>query len=680
VRDAHRGWGLRSLRGYLAVMATLLVLLVCGATAIGIWQLDASSRQQTSVQLLNTSRAMSLAVDGRVQTYAATLMALRQSEAVKRRDWRAVDAEARTLLAGPDAWIVVGDRHRHQLVNTRLPPGAALPSGRDAPEMWPALDRGDMHVCNLAQGYVAANILCVDVPIMEDGRAAYHLSAIFTARSMRDVMNPERIGGGRILTVLDRTGRIAWRNRNAEHLVGRLASAELRTAIASQGDGFRKSVTLDGLPVVVAFSRSPLSGWTFLVSLPQDEIAADARHALIYGGAAGLILLLVGASVGALAGRRVASAVDRLNAAASRVAAGGQPAFEPSGLEEIDAAGAALEAAIAARDVSQERFALAQEVGGIGAWEWDARRDEGHVTDSYKAMHGLTHVAGPLRLAQVLAMIHPDDLPGYRQRLAAATLQAAPSTNEYRVVHADGAIRWIFAKGRPLFDAAGERTGAVGIVMDITERKAAEERLQLLMREVDHRANNLMAVIQGAVSLSRAEDPKRLQEIIVGRVQALARAHQLLAASRWAGADLRRLVEEEMAPYTLGEAGRVGIVGDSLSLSPGAAQGLAMGLHELATNAAKHGALSTAQGQVSIRWRVIAGRLHLHWQESGGPPVTAPDRKGFGTTVLQRALSGAVGGTTRLDWRSDGLVCDFELPLEPAPPTDPDMWAPALAI
>ncbi|HEY0434993.1 MAG TPA: hypothetical protein VGC92_00020 [Phenylobacterium sp.] len=136
-----------------------------------------------------------------------------------------------------------------------------------------------------------------------------------------------------------------------------------------------------------------------------------------------------------------------------------------------------------------------------------------------------------------------------------------------------------------------------------------------------------------------------------------------MSEARWQGADLRRLVEEELLAFSLGEAARVAIEGPDVALSPAAAQALAMALHELATNAAKYGSLSVPAGRVSVSWtRKGRGALAIRWTESGGPEVARPSRRGLGTAMLARALSGTLGGKSKLDWRTEGLVCELELP------------------
>jgi two-component sensor histidine kinase len=230
----------------------------------------------------------------------------------------------------------------------------------------------------------------------------------------------------------------------------------------------------------------------------------------------------------------------------------------------------------------------------------------------------------------------------------------------------DGAIRTLYHDlvAQPLFAEDGSVEAVFVEGYDVTDKVEAEGRLKLVVQELDHRANNLLAVVQSIVRLSRADSPQGLQRNIIGRIDALARAHQLVSDVRWQLGDLRRLIGEELLPYTLGEPGRSSLEGPPMELNAAEAQALAMGFHELATNAAKYGALSTPGGTISVTWECDAGGArHIRWQEDGGPPAPPPVRKGFGANVLERALLG-VGGATRLTWRSEGLVCEFDLPPE----------------
>ena len=173
----------------------------------------------------------------------------------------------------------------------------------------------------------------------------------------------------------------------------------------------------------------------------------------------------------------------------------------------------------------------------------------------------------------------------------------------------------------PFKDASGKVVGAVNMLVDITERKTAEERQRLLSNEVDHRANNLLAVVQALVRMADAPTVPELKRSLEGRIKALAHAHVLLAQSRWTGADLQHLVSEEIAPYMGGASPRVWLSGPVLTLEPAVAQSMAMIVHELATNAAKHGALSGA-GRVMVDWQQDGcERLVFRWTEVGGPPL-----------------------------------------------------------
>jgi PAS domain S-box-containing protein len=258
--------------------------------------------------------------------------------------------------------------------------------------------------------------------------------------------------------------------------------------------------------------------------------------------------------------------------------------------------------------------------------------------------------------ASVADVIDLADAP----RVAAwrASEPRSPQRAEWRLRRRDGSWIDVEITSRLLPDDRW-----FGTVRDITVRKESEERLRLLAREVDHRANNLLAVVQSAITLSRADDTQGLKQVLIGRVSALARAHQLLADGRWTGADLRRLIEEELGAFAEWDDGRVAIAGEAMELPPQLAQSVAMAIHELATNAVKHGALSAPGGRVAVTWSRPAADAApiIVWRESGGPPVRAPKRRGLGTNLLERALRGTDGGRTEIQWAESGVVCTLWL-------------------
>jgi two-component sensor histidine kinase/CheY-like chemotaxis protein len=249
-------------------------------------------------------------------------------------------------------------------------------------------------------------------------------------------------------------------------------------------------------------------------------------------------------------------------------------------------------------------------------------------------------------------------LPQYRSALEAADAESStnptPFEHEFEVRLPSGEVRWLRLSSAPRRLPDG-RIVWDGVQLDITEQKQAEERQRLLARELDHRAKNLLAVVQSILQLSRAEDIGSFVATVGGRVMALARAHSLLSDNRWEGGDLRQLVEEELAPYCSG-AGRIAIDGPAAILTPAASQSLALALHELATNAARHGSLTRPTGRLAITWVASADGLRLVWDESRGPVVVGPPtRCGFGSTVIAASIRQGLQGDLALEWRPEGL-------------------------
>ncbi|HEY0838053.1 MAG TPA: HWE histidine kinase domain-containing protein [Azospirillum sp.] len=213
-------------------------------------------------------------------------------------------------------------------------------------------------------------------------------------------------------------------------------------------------------------------------------------------------------------------------------------------------------------------------------------------------------------------------------------------------------------------------SGVFLLLVDVTERRRADEAQELLVREVDHRAKNALAVVQAVIRLTDADTKETFLDAIDGRISALARTHTLLARSRWEGADFATLADEELAAYR--SAGRVRTGGPALVLSAAAAQAIGMVLHELATNAAKHGALSVPDGRVGVFWSIAAdGGLTLEWEETGGPPVAPPTRRGFGSRLVRGNVETQLRGRATFEWRAAGLRVAITLPPDHFKETQP---------
>jgi PAS domain S-box-containing protein len=211
----------------------------------------------------------------------------------------------------------------------------------------------------------------------------------------------------------------------------------------------------------------------------------------------------------------------------------------------------------------------------------------------------------------------------------------------------------------PVKNAYGKIIGASKIARDISEQKRNQEQIATLAREAEHRSKNLLSSVLAIVNFSQSQTPDGLKDVIRGRIQALANVHSLFVETRWLGAELSDIANQELAPFREHDEGRVRIDGPPTLLEPTVAQALAVALHELTTNAAKYGALSEPRGHIDVAWRQEKdGRLILRWTETGGPAVTKPERRGFGSLVTERMIS-QLNGNAHFDWRPEGLVCEI---------------------
>ena len=334
--------------------------------------------------------------------------------------------------------------------------------------------------------------------------------------------------------------------------------------------------------------------------------------------------------------------------------------------ERVASRTAELEASTARLLQSEERRGLALVAGNMGAWDWDRTKGDCLWDEGQYRIFGVSPKTFAVTAENVRALIHPDDWDTLR--VAVEKLFRNPKSHqaEFRVRRANGEVRWCLGTAAPTIDANGEVVRISGVTVDITDRKESEERQALLAREVDHRAKNALALVQSIIRLTRANSVSNYVEAVEGRIKALSRAHTVLSLARWQGADLAGLVEEELTPFKTNDPDKIVVEGPKVLLQPAHAQTLALALHELATNAAKYGALSTSAGRVRLIWKLNAGNLVFQWSETGGPAAEAPISPGFGTRIILASIQGQLAGTVNFDWRPEGLQCDMVVPISEA--------------
>jgi PAS domain S-box-containing protein len=334
----------------------------------------------------------------------------------------------------------------------------------------------------------------------------------------------------------------------------------------------------------------------------------------------------------------------------------------------------------AALRVSEERLGLAQRAAGIGVFDWDVPSGKVTWTAEQERLFGLEEGTFGEDFSGWEARVLPQDLEPSNRAISEALARHDPEINlAYRIRRPDGNIRTIDTIALFFYDEKGAPLRMVGVNMDITRYKEAENRQNLLIRELHHRVKNTLATVQAIVG-STARTASSIDEFyqgFVGRIVSLARTHNLLTEDLWQKAALEELVRTELGPYEDEARNRIIIEGPHLELPSEAAVPIGMAIHELTTNAAKHGALSTFGGQVDVRWKIVDQErpmLHFTWAEHGGPHVRTPTRQGFGTRLLQRVLATQLQAEVSMDFPEEGLRFSMEMPIPTQSPTfNPDM-------
>jgi two-component sensor histidine kinase/PAS domain-containing protein len=319
---------------------------------------------------------------------------------------------------------------------------------------------------------------------------------------------------------------------------------------------------------------------------------------------------------------------------------------------------------------SEIKTHLATETAGIGLWQWHI--PSGQVTWD-KAMFDLYGIPpttdGLVKYEDYIASVHPEDAANQNAVLQDTVTRCGESKREFRILPCDGGdVRYIRAVETARAGPDGKTEWVVGTNLDITEEKNRERHIQLLMGEINHRAKNLLAVVLSVASQTRGVDHADFLKKFSDRVRSLASGQDVLVANKWKRVSLDALIRAQLNHFKDLIGSRITISGDSVQLSPAAVQTIGMAVHELATNAAKHGALSNIEGRIDISWQKIAGktsdRLVMSWIESEGPTVFPPKELGFGSMVTGKVVEMGLGGEVTANFAPTGFSWRLDCPFD----------------
>jgi PAS domain S-box-containing protein len=658
----------------LALCCTVPITVVAGLFALHLVQ-DAVERERSMV----TSRLYLLrdAVDQRIEASVRVLQSLATSPALRNGDFEGFRRSAsETAQSFGALTIVLSDLIGQQLVNTRAALGQAVASRAHLETQERVLATGKPQVSDLYPATIDQRpVMTVEVPVRIDGEIRYILSMGLEPEYLSALMK-DYVPNGLIGAIIDRNGILVARQAatNGSELIGRPTIPEVRSHLAQREALWIEAISRDGTPTFTSILRSPKTGWAINLAVPRSLIERPFHQAIVFTVAIGVIGLLIGVVLARLVARRLTSSAALLEQAADNIGSEQQVTPVPSHVREYDSALSA--------------FASASEKIKLRADERDKavdalRESEVRWRSIAETLPNLIWTALPdgqcdwlssqwgkytgipeqelLGLDWLERVIHPDDRERALECWRAAYEDRGEYDLEYRVRRYDGEYRWFKTRGVPLRDSSGKIAYWFGTCTDIEDIRSAEKREQVLMREVNHRAKNMLGLVQAIARQTAFSNPRDFIERFDARLQALAASQDLLVKSGWKEIPLETLVRTQLAHFADIIDRRIRLSGPSLNITAAAAQPIGIILHELSTNATKYGALCNDAGGVDVNWHVeqLNGgepQFVISWTEHGGPTVTAPRRSGFGATVLGTFAQMSLKAKTVLDFTPSGLT------------------------
>lgn len=683
-------------------------------------------QRTTRAALLSSARGLASAVDNDIEKYVVFVATLANSLVVFDDLSSFLRVADNALTDLPGSWIVVFDPTGKEVLNTNPQTGDVLPPDNDLDLEHRAFASDRAQISDLVIGTVSKNpFITIAVPVFRDGKPLYLLSLRLQAQRLQSLIVAQHHPAGWYACIVDRKGIRIARVPGPDDAIGKPASESWHASIKQASEGVAEDVSFEGEPLMDAYTPTR-HGWTVSVGMPKRVFDAPARETrwISLGGTSAV--LFVSFVLGWFIARRFENGIDKIKAAAAAMSAEKQLASDFIGIREFDyLSGVFSNVSWKLLRRSSERERRAQHLGAdlqvmnrlyrvakvLGNEENGFEKKLLEVLDAAIEICGaekgtlqtFDNATGALKIdaqrgfdapfLDFFTEVKNDGCAcghvlngGSRVVIEDVTQSEIFAGQPSLKVLLDAGVRAV--QSTPVVSSIGRILGVISthfanphlpsdgqlrfldllarLLGDYLERRHAHDVQKTLSREVQHRSNNLLSIVQAIARNSLAENLSvdEASRVFEGRLHALARANMQLTNSKGGRVNLSEIIRTELEPF----ASRAVVNGNDIALGPQQAQNISLVLHELTTNAAKYGALSNDSGKVEISWRVVSHdatrALQFKWQERGGPPVKTPTRSGFGTTLVK-----AMFREVHLDYAPTGFGCELETSLiEPAIP------------
>ena len=667
----------RSLSWRLGVSTLVIVLPLIVFALIMVGWIAHSDRETTRQALVGDAYALADAVARHTDAYFLLSAAISRSSFLQRGDLTGFAEQARDILAeSPGVTLIVSTADGHPVLS--IPPSPPdSPLFRDrAALISRAIASGSAFLSDVsADPSLPEAHASIESPVFVDGKPSYEIAMILSLEQFRRLLQGQNLPASWISGIVDRQGVFVARLPSGPATAGTLASQEFRDAARSPPKSTVTHTSVSGQQVVSAYAPAA-GGWTVGVGVDASELGLWPSAFLLTSILAAL------ATMGTLVlsylnSRALARKMRELESKTEKVLTGAPIATAPTGIREFDELGGALARAselLSLRSAqhrraeqelrtSEEHFRLLAD--SLPQLVWTARPD-GRIdyTSARREKYGA------IGRTDWEGIIHPDDRRATAEAWLRASEAGIPYEMEHRLYITGKGYAWHLSRASQLLDEQGAVVRWYGTTTDIDDQKQREENIRDLLAEVNHRSRNLLAVAQAIArcGVSTATTIHEFEQRYSDRLLGLAASQELLTDRNWRGVPLEALVKAQVPLPSDGLEARFESAGPLIFLSPNATQTLGLALHELCSNALKHGALSNDTGDVSLVWRIhdSAGEpsFEMIWRERGGPRVKATPVSGFGAIVLERLAAEGLNASSTLSFHVEGVTWRLIAPLK----------------